>query len=487
MKRKILLGLSLFAVAFVAGGSYIAYTIESATSRLDFLIMLHQVEILREHLLLQVRGVQYDLVTSGTPYEPGADNLISHALNMGKALGTCFECHHVPEMEANIIDLRRDIEGYEHAISRVLTVEGSPARVKAEKDAAFRTGERLIDKVNGIVRTSNRRLEDRTNRALREIGETKVMLYALLAVTPLLIGVLAYLFVTGLTRPVNVLLQATRKLKGGDLDHRVEGLRGEFGELAASFNEMAASLKEQMARMQRTEQMVVAGELAAGLAHEIKNPLAGIKVSMEVLAAETRLGEEDLEVLSRVREEVKKIEVLMKSFLNFAKPPRPRREHVDVNGLVDSTIAFSLGRRPSPAGNGNGIDVVKRFDPGLPAVEADPMLIQQAFLNVILNASEAMAGGGRLVVETSRDPAGGSISVSFSDTGGGMDPEVLEGVFQPFFTTKPGGTGLGLSITRQLVERHGGSVGASNNDLGGTTITIVLPVGAANGIAAVGA
>ncbi len=264
-------------------------------------------------------------------------------------------------------------------------------------------------------------------------------------------------------------------MKGGDLDHRVAGLKDEFGELATSFNEMAGSLKEQMQKMQRTEQMVVVGELAAGLAHEIKNPMAGIKVAMSVLSEEAYISPEDKAVLQKVVAEITQLEGLMKSFLNFAKPQKPRLEPVNVNQMLNTTLTFHLKHQAVGAGGSGKIEIVKEFGE-LPPTLADPTQLQQVFLNLFLNALHAMPRGGELGVRTRLEEDGKTIRIEVSDTGSGIREDLITKVFQPFFTTKPKGTGLGLAISRQMIEQHDGTIAVANRPGGGVLFTILLPV-----------
>jgi signal transduction histidine kinase len=272
-------------------------------------------------------------------------------------------------------------------------------------------------------------------------------------------------------------------LKGGDLDHRVESLRDEFGELASAFNEMAGSLKEQMLKMQRTEQMVVVGELAAGLAHEIKNPLAGIKVAMQVLSEEASLSEEDRGVVRKVTQEVVRLESLMKNFLNFARPSKPQLTALNVNNLINTILAFYVKSRAVSPDRPNGIRIEKELHP-VPETMADPMQLQQIFLNLVLNAVDAMPNGGTLSVRTFFEKDPGLIHVEISDTGKGISREHADKIFQPFFTTKPKGTGLGLAITKQLIEQHGGSIAAGGNSSGGAIFEIKLPLSPAAAVPA---
>jgi two-component system sensor histidine kinase AtoS len=229
-----------------------------------------------------------------------------------------------------------------------------------------------------------------------------------------------------------------------------------------------------MHRMQRAEQMAVLGQLSAGLAHEIKNPLAGIKAAMEVLSADERLSAEDREVLRRVGHEVTRLETLMKSFLNFAKPPKPQLTEIEVDSLVEMTLGFQeRGERMKP--DAPNRVVIRRDFNAPPATLADPMQLQQVLLNLVLNAVDAMPSGGVLTVRTAYEKDPETIVIEVADAGKGIDHAHAAKMFEPFFTTKPKGTGLGLAISRQLIEQHGGTIGFAPNPGGGTRFTIRLP------------
>jgi signal transduction histidine kinase len=209
--------------------------------------------------------------------------------------------------------------------------------------------------------------------------------------------------------------------------------------------------------LQRAEQMKLVGEWATALAHEIKNPLAGIKVSVEVLAEELET-EDDRAVVKKAVQEIKRIEMLLKSLLNFAKPPKPQLSPTNLNELLDKTLDFSLKHSARGSGRQEKIRVAKVLDPQLPPVRIDPMQFQQIFLNLILNAIEAMPGGGQLRVTTQHNPVERSLAVEIADTGKGIEKNDLDRIFQPFFTTKKKGSGLGLAITKRLVEQHDGRI-----------------------------
>jgi signal transduction histidine kinase len=483
MKRKIVIGLAIYSVVFLLAGVYVIRTIRSATISLDRLITLHQVEILREHYLLEIKRVQSDLLLRYTQYSRNFDTVVTHAVGMGRLIDTCFECHHSPRGTERLNGLKQQTDKYKDALSRVLTIRADTPRLAAEKDAAYRIGEDLIRQVGEMIAFTTPRLGEITKKALSEIERTKFLLYVLIALGPLVSALLGFGFISGLTRPVKVLVESTRKLKGGDLDHRVEGLKDEFGEVAASFNEMAGSLKEQVQKMHRTEQMVVVGELAAGLAHEIKNPMAGIKVAMSVLSEESYISPEDKVVLQKVVAEINQLEGLMKSFLNFTKPQKPRLEPVNVNQMLNTTLTFHLKHQAVGAGGSGKIKTVREFGE-LPPTLADPTQLQQVFLNLFLNALHAMPRGGELGVRTFLEEGGKTIRIEVSDTGNGIREDLIAKVFQPFFTTKPKGTGLGLAISRQIIERHDGTIAVANRPGGGVLFTIRLPVKAEAGATA---
>lgn len=475
MKRRTIIGLGLITAVFFCGSIYIIHTIDSSTSRLNDMIMLHQVEILREDFLIQIKRVQADLMLKDTQYTRTFDTFVQDILRMKKVTGSCYDCHHGKKVTERIDALSIRTGEYENALSRVLTLRANVTRLTQEMDHAFRIGEELIGEVRNMVAMTSADLVEKREKALREISNVKYVLYVLIGIIPLLSGILAYVIVRGLANPMETLLDSMRQLKSGDLDHRVTGLKNEFGELAESINEMAASLKAQMVKMQRAEQMVVVAELAAGLAHEIKNPLAGIKVAMHVLSEEATLPEEDRTVLRRVIEEVGRLEALMRNFLNFAKPPKPLLTSLNVNELLNSTLTFYLRGKSVEEGSRDGIRIEKDLHP-LPAATADATQLQHVLLNLILNAVDAMPEGGTLKIRTGPDGDPGRIRIEISDTGKGITEEDAERIFQPFYTTKPKGTGLGLAISRQMIERHGGSIHAANNPEGGATFRVLLPV-----------
>jgi len=229
--------------------------------------------------------------------------------------------------------------------------------------------------------------------------------------------------------------------------------------------------------LQRANQMALVGQMAAGLAHEIKNPLAGVKVSLDVLADELELESDDHDLFARIINEINRMEKLLKNLLNYARPPQPQFDLVDMNHLLENTLKHV---EVTARGKANlSVEFEKDFTAYIPRIEADSAQMQQVFLNIFLNAIDALETQGRITTLT-RSVDEACIQVKVSDTGKGMTEESLNKIFNPFFTTKTKGTGLGLSICKRLVEQHDGRVEVESQAGKGTSFTITLPVAQRN-------
>lgn len=227
--------------------------------------------------------------------------------------------------------------------------------------------------------------------------------------------------------------------------------------------------------LQRVEQMKLIGEWATGLSEGIKNSLAGIKTSIELLNKEYDISEEDRIILSKSIDEVARIELTINSLLKFVTQSEPQLMTVNINDLLDKTIEFSL-KHACPSSRAVEVKIIKGFDGMVPEIMADPFQLQQAFLNLIINAVDAMPTGGELVFRTFYQPDTHSIEVTVSDTGTGIAGKMKDRIFKPFFTTKSKGTGLGLAVTKKLIEQHHGEIHLEKTSDRGTTFSIRLPV-----------
>jgi signal transduction histidine kinase len=223
---------------------------------------------------------------------------------------------------------------------------------------------------------------------------------------------------------------------------------------------------EQNATFRRLAAM---GEVAAALAHEVRNPLAGISGAIQVLRDADPGATPRREVLDRVLGEIRRLDARVHEVLEYARPATPRRERVDIGALLETTAELLSGDPKM-----GRVRVLVRHQGGSPVFPVDPALIQQVAVNLILNAAEAIGGTGVVGLET-RIVDGGALEIAVQDSGPGVPAELAEEIFRPFFTTRRGGTGLGLAISRKLVESHGGRLRVEPAPGGGARFILVLP------------
>ncbi len=276
-----------------------------------------------------------------------------------------------------------------------------------------------------------------------------------------------------ISRPLALLNQALRHVREGDFKARVPVAGGgELTELSAGFNAMASRLemmRERESLVRRREQLATLGEAAAVLAHEIRNPLGIIKTSSQVLRMKSALPPEGEKLVGFVLEEVGRIDHLVQELLDFARPRILLRRPVDVALELGNTLSFAAHDLQH-----RHISVQSAGQPRTFIIQADAEQLHQVFLNIILNAMDAMPKGGTLTTQVERE--GDVVLVSIADTGMGIDPEVRERLFEPFVTTKPRGTGLGLARVRHIIEQHGGTVLCESEPGAGTCFTLRLPL-----------
>jgi signal transduction histidine kinase len=269
-----------------------------------------------------------------------------------------------------------------------------------------------------------------------------------------------------------------QKVEDGDLSVRVISKRkDEIGRLANSLNSMLSELEKarheiqrcHMEQLKRIEMMASLGELATAVAHEIKNPLAGISGAIQVMSEDLQDNEPRKEIINDVLKEIERLDRTVRNLLSFAKPGKPNKEEVSIRTMIESVINLIKSRAEKQL-------VHIKFDSAedVQTVVLDPQQIQQAILNIALNALNVMPDGGTLSIGVSQRH--NKMEISLTDTGPGVGVDDLKNIFKPFYTTKPSGTGLGLAISRSIIEAHGGEIAVESNVGVETTFRIYLPV-----------
>jgi signal transduction histidine kinase len=293
-----------------------------------------------------------------------------------------------------------------------------------------------------------------------------------------LVAITLWLFGREAVSPLQRLVAAMKRAEAGELTVRAdEGRPDELGVAARGFDAMLTALRRSQAeleafyreRMVRADRFAAVGEIATGLAHEIKNPLAGLSGALELLAEDLAGNPRQAEVISEMRHQVDRLTHTMESLLSFARPPKAHLRSTDVNATLEKVLF--LIRQQCRDGT---VAVGSELAEGLPKVLADANQLEQVLLNLCLNGYQAMlpGGGGTLTVRTR--PGEGNVAVDIADSGPGIPPDLRAQVFKPFFTTKREGNGLGLAISARIVAEHGGHIGYRCPPEGGTIFTVTL-------------
>ena len=326
--------------------------------------------------------------------------------------------------------------------------------------------------VLGVLLLGSSRKELVTLR--REILKTA----ALVALAALFIGLLVSWWVSRrITRPVEELANGARDVASGRWDTHID-VKGsdEIGQLAAAFNDMTRTLASQKEKLVQTERVAAWRELARRLAHELRNPLFPLQITVENLQRARQLGPQQFqevfsEATATLKAELSNLNTIVGRFSDFSKMPAPQFTRVNVNEVLRNAVRlfepqFTAVGKPS-------IATEYFLSETLPEIDADPDLLHRVFQNLVLNALDAMPAGGTITFKSS--DAGESVRIEVADTGKGLTPEECSRLFTPYYTTKQLGTGLGLAIVQSVVSDHHGSISVSSEEGRGAAFRIDLP------------
>ena len=312
--------------------------------------------------------------------------------------------------------------------------------------------------------------------AFGQLRSLRLLSAALEGVFALALVGIVWLVAGSIVSPLKRLVSAAERIRGGDLDAhvRVES-DDELGELSVTFNQMAQGLRESASEihelheqdMRRAAQLASVGELAAGIAHEIKNPLAGASSGIDMLEQELQRSPSSESLLRQIRAQLGRMESAIRDLLSYARPKQPTVGWAVPRQLVERAV-----RLVGPQAEAAGIRIEQNTASVTKRVRVDPELFTQALVNLSLNGIQAMPAGG--VLTFGIEPHGDEIRLTVSDTGTGIPESSMNEIFRPFFTTKHRGTGLGLAITRSIVERHGGRLEVESKPGHGSSFTLVL-------------
>ncbi len=480
MKKRILISFSLVLAIFVIGSVIAVLYISRTTARMDRLILLHQIEILREDLIIHIQQVQSQITRSQIRNGGDVDVLIAHVQEMDKVMDSCVGCHHTPELTQGLLAMRDMANDYKGAISRLVTATANPQYIARLEQRARYLGQELVSMTQGMAFTANIRLQQKTQETMGTIRQVRSVLIVMLLSGGLLAIIIVLVLLRSLHRRLQRLLDATRRIARGDLQHRVEGAERdgeEFGELAASFNTMTQNLHRSQRQLVQSAKLAAIGELATNIAYEVNNPLAGVLGYTGLLLKSDDLPPEKKEHLKTIEHETLRAREILKNLLDFSRRRPPHLVLADLAEIVADAVSLVKGQAKV-----SRVELSVDCAGELPRIALDIDEMKQVFVNLINNAFHAMPSGGILTVRcgTERDEAGQtSVFVSLGDTGHGIPEDHLDKIFDPFFTTRPDGegSGLGLSISFMIIQNHGGRIDVESALGKGSTFRVVLPAG----------
>ena len=383
-------------------------------------------------------------------------------------------------------------EVYDQVIERGVPWVGRAFVVNEWHISAYEPIQNLKGKVIGMlyVGTLEAPYVDLRNRV--------VYTFLLIALsTAAVLFLIGYLITMNVVQPVKALLFATRKVAAGDLTYRVPTKsHDEVGELTESFNKMTTELEkatqsnlaltrtledkirgkteelqDAQDQLVRSEKLSSLGRMAAGIAHEINNPLTSILINSHLMAERLQTDEQAAENLRLIMDETSRCSTIVKGLLDFSRQTTPRKGPADLNEVVNRTLTLMRSQILL-----HRVNVDLDMDKDLPEIMIDANKIAQVFTNIILNAIDAMRDGGTLTIVTRMSPGRHFAEVEFADTGCGIAKEHLGRIFDPFYTTKgTKGTGLGLAVSYGIVEQHGGEIRVRSEVGKGAVFTVQLP------------
>ncbi|OGW20820.1 MAG: hypothetical protein A2077_02265 [Nitrospirae bacterium GWC2_46_6] len=518
MKKKLILGLGLVFLISAISAIVVIKNLDNIVVNQK---LIHEQDIIigkYNEMLFQMKGAQSELYRHQAGYSRNIDDLVNYIESFDDNTDflsrqysshhrdiACMQCHSkIEERLTSLSAIFSEIEGhikqYKQDMSILITTNDR-SQMRILEKTATQKGNTIIGLLEKIRHAADKMRDEIKNKRNILINRSRNMISITIAFGFILSMAIFIVVIKGITGPINALISGIQKIAGGDFSQRVEvRTKDEIGFMAEAFNNMTEKLSTIMAEkdgllktlqgfneelekkvkeateklrlaqenMVRTETLAAVGTLAAGVSHEISTPLNTIIGFTQLTLSELDDANPVKGDLRVIEQEAVRCKRIVQGLLNFAKPQKYEEKLTDINNIIEETISL-IEYQPSM----KKIVIKKNFDKDLVSIEADPMQLKQVFLNLILNAVQAMPEGGDLIITTGN--ADKDIEISISDTGAGIPEEEQQKIFQPFYTTKKEGTGLGLSISYGIIKRHGGEIFIKSSQGSGTTFRISIP------------
>lgn len=337
----------------------------------------------------------------------------------------------------------------------------------------------VTDKIIGILYVGV--LEEKYN----DIRQETILTFAAITIAGALVSlIVSYFIAQRILVPIFMLVNASKAVAGGDLEAKVEiNTNDELEYLADSFNAMAQALKKRdeqfkefaTQRIMASERLALIGQLSANVAHELNNPLTGIVTYSHLILEDTECDDPQRTSIEKIVGQATRCRDIIRGLLDFSRQRKPNKTLSNINTVMDQCISFVENQALFL-----NIEIIKNFQEDLPMIVIDPSQIERVIMNMIINATEAMDGNGKLTLATRHYPTPNCIELQFTDTGQGISEGNIDKIFDPFFTTKDvgHGTGLGLAISYGVVRAHKGIISVESEIGKGTTFFVKLPINA---------
>jgi len=337
--------------------------------------------------------------------------------------------------------------------------------------APLRDGERrLWNQTTDLAKFLESRVGERLD-TLEKNEHRSRLITIYLGLTAVLLGLMVTIWVVITLRPLGRLRDAARRVAAGDYGSRIEEKGpAEVKDLARELNSMARAVEERERELVRSERLAAVGKMAALITHEVRNPLSSIGLNSELLEDEVGDNEEARKLVRAIHHEVDRLTQMTEEYLSLARLPKPKAQPEAVNTLIGDLAGFVRADLATKK-----VKLEVDLASGNPLALVDAAQMRQCLINLVRNATEAVAGkgGGTVTLRTRR--TGDRVQIEVEDDGSGIAPEVLPRLFDPFFSTKDGGNGLGLALTQQIVKDHGGDLAVQSTLGKGTTFTVTVP------------
>jgi signal transduction histidine kinase len=474
MKRRVTICLGLLLVLCILGDAIAMLCLDSSITKLTALADSREIQSLRADLASSGSRLESDLLAYIAGVEIGGAARLDSANEYEIVLRSCARCHHAPELKEQLDELEASLVAYQEAV-RQLRTNDDPGLANDLQEKAVALADQLTDRTDTLVDRARDHLAVRSGDVAESLSAAWLVLSITLIVALATGGLIAFHLKRRITQPVRELLDGINQVKQGNLSHRfaVHGDE-EFRDLARALNQAYSSLQTAQDSIFHAEKMAAVGKFAAGIAHEVGNPLASISSIAQMMRRQGTLRQQE-ERASLIMDEVERINGIVRDLLSFARPTADQLfELVDVNELLDHAVNLLKYDRRC-----NNITIRRTCEGQIGLVRGNADRLTQVFTNVMINAFDAICshngGRGNLVIGAARRD--GQIIIKMKDDGPGMTEQQMEDAFDPFFTTKePGqGTGLGLWICYQVMHRHSGHIRLESELGQGTTVTVGLP------------